>query len=403
MPALIVLLSMVGFIVIAAMRVTDPLLPVLAQDFGMSVGRVGMVVTAFAIPYGLCQLVYGPAGDRYGKLHVVTATLALSALFIFASAFAPGIETLTALRFLSGALMAATVPLSMAFIADNIDYTVRQATLARYLGGLILGQIMGGGLGGVLADLMGWRRIFLLFGVTTAVMAALLWSQTRHRVEPRKDVALTGRALFRPYLEILRDGHARGVLVTVAIEGFLFFGAMAYVGAYIKTRFAVSYTVIGLLLTCFGLGGLVYAAQVRRIIPLLGERGMLIAGALAMACCYSALGFAPAWPWVAPALVGLGFGFYMMHNTLQLRATELAPQARGTAVALFAFSLFAGQGTGVALLGAAIDRVGYQTPFLISGIGIALLGLWYQSRLSTPGSAPDRSPPRVPSPSPADD
>ena len=54
--------------------------------------------------------------------------------------------------------------------------------------------------------------------------------------------------------------------------------------------------------------------------------------------------------WLAvPAIALIGLGFYMLHNTLQTNATQMAPEARGLAVSLFAFALFTGQSVGVAL------------------------------------------------------
>jgi predicted MFS family arabinose efflux permease len=63
-----------------------------------------------------------------------------------------------------------------------------------------------------------------------------------------------------------------------------------------------------------------------------------------------------------------GVGFVLCHTTLQTRATETFPQARGTAVALFAFSLFLGGGVGTALVGIIIDSVGYIATLIASGV-----------------------------------
>jgi MFS family permease len=64
----------------------------------------------------------------------------------------------------------------------------------------------------------------------------------------------------------------------------------------------------------------------------------------------------------------------MFHNTLQTKATEMAPQARGTAIAVFAFSLFMGQAGGVAACGLLISVVGYQWSFVLAGVGLLGLG-----------------------------
>jgi DHA1 family inner membrane transport protein len=70
-----------------------------------------------------------------------------------------------------------------------------------------------------------------------------------------------------------------------------------------------------------------------------------------------------------------GFGFYMMHNTLQARATELAPGARGSTFALFAASMFLGQGIGPPFAGTLSHLAGFQALFISVGIIVAALGL----------------------------
>jgi predicted MFS family arabinose efflux permease len=59
-----------------------------------------------------------------------------------------------------------------------------------------------------------------------------------------------------------------------------------------------------------------------------------------------------------------------MHGTLQTRATELAPQARGTAISLFAFFFFMGQATGPQLLGRILRSNGYGAAFITAGAGL---------------------------------
>ena len=72
----------------------------------------------------------------------------------------------------------------------------------------------------------------------------------------------------------------------------------------------------------------------------------------------------------------------MFHNTLQTKATEMAPQTRGTAIAVFAFSLFMGQASGVAAYGLLINAFGYQWSFMLAGVGLLVLGLWFAGRIS---------------------
>ena len=74
-------------------------------------------------------------------------------------------------------------------------------------------------------------------------------------------------------------------------------------------------------------------------------------------------------------------GLYMLHNTLQTEATQLAPEARGLSVSLFAIMLFTGHSVGVALAGMMIDRWGGAPVFLTAGTGMLSLILWFRIQL----------------------
>jgi predicted MFS family arabinose efflux permease len=57
----------------------------------------------------------------------------------------------------------------------------------------------------------------------------------------------------------------------------------------------------------------------------------------------------------------------LCHTTLQTRATEIIPGARGTALSLFAFSLFLGSGIGSLMFGAALEPLGFAGTFALAG------------------------------------
>jgi predicted MFS family arabinose efflux permease len=87
----------------------------------------------------------------------------------------------------------------------------------------------------------------------------------------------------------------------------------------------------------------------------------------------AALALAPHWAWALPASLLLGLGFYMMHNTLQLNATQMAPERRGAAVAAFASSFFLGQSAGVSLAGWLVGHLGIGAVMSGSALGLLML------------------------------
>jgi predicted MFS family arabinose efflux permease len=388
MPPALLALAAAAFVSGANLRLFDALLPTVAEDFNVPPTTASIVVTAFTLAYGLFQIVHGPLGDRVGKLRVIGGATLIAALASLGCAFAPTLSTLAVLRFATGIGAAAIVPLSLAWIGDNTSYEKRQATLGRFLSFILMGQILGPALGGALAEYVSWRRVFDVMAAVFLVVSVVLFTVDR-RTRPAAFARKTHGSVWRNYAAVLADSWVRTVVLSVFLEGGLFYGAFAYTGAYLKERFDLSYLLIGGMLAGFGLGGVIYSLMVKWLLARLGEKGFVRLGAALMFICMTVLPLLQWWQAMIPVFIVAGFGFYMFHNTLQTRATEMAPQARGTAIAVFAFCLFMGQAGGVAICGIAIRLLHYGWTFVICGAGLALLGYWFAVRIEahrSPGS-----------------
>jgi predicted MFS family arabinose efflux permease len=379
-PVSLGLLGAAAFMVIADARVIDPLLHIIANEFKVGIGSAAVIISAYTIPYGLFQLVYGPLGDRIGKIKVITYALTAFAVGTAVCAFVSNIYLLTLLRFLTGVAAAGIIPITLAYIGDNFPYEERQAAIGRYLSALVMGQILGGSLGGIFGEYVSWRGIFLLFGIVSLIIAGVLWRGTRHLKDGNRSSNQVSGLTLRPYYQLLTQPVARTVIIGVFIEGFCVFGAFAYTGAFLRDRYSLSYVAIGFMLSGFGLGGLIYSRCVKWLVQRLGEIGLIGVGGGLMCIGFLAIALFQNWVLFIPLSMLMGLGFYMMHSTLQTQATELAPEARGTAVALFAFNLFIGQGIGAAVFGRIVDNFGYIYCFIAAGVSLALLSIWLVKR-----------------------
>ena len=94
----------------------------------------------------------------------------------------------------------------------------------------------------------------------------------------------------------------------------------------------------------------------------------------AAAAALGGLAAAPSASLFVGAGLVLGLGFYMVHNTIQTRVTEVAPEARGSAVALHAFHFYVGQSLGPVAVGAASGLFGAGAAFALAGLGMLALG-----------------------------
>ena len=104
--------------------------------------------------------------------------------------------------------------------------------------------------------------------------------------------------------------------------------------------------------------------------------------------CALVLAYTPHWAPAVPASFLAGFGFFMFHNTMQTNATQMAPQARGTAVSLFSSFLFMGQSIGVVVASSLIDRIGTGAVVALGGVCMALEGCLFAWALGRRARAP---------------
>jgi len=378
----ILVLALASFVGAANLRVCDALLPQIAQELAVTVGTAAAMVTAFAVAYGLCQIVVGPLGDARGKLRMVVLGSIWAGVATIIGAAMPSLAPLVVFRFLAGAGAAAVIPLAIAWIGDVVAYERRQAVLAQYISGQILGIVFGQAAGGAFAALIGWRATLMLLGVLHIAAGLLLVGERRRLtvgvptpMPPRwKEAAV---AAYR----VLRQPWPRVVLTSVFIEGMAMFGALAYIGADLHARFEVGLGAVGALLGSFGGGALLFAVSANRLVPRLGQPLLAALGTLVLASSYLTLAIMPALWLAAPAIAGIGLGFYMLHNTLQVNATQMTPEARGLAVSLFALALFIGQSVGVALAAPIVDRYGARPVFAAAAAVLVVIGFWFRRQL----------------------
>ena len=381
----IFLLAIAAFASAATTRICDALLPQLAQEFDVTPGRAAMVVTAYSLTYGLMQPPFGVFGDRFGKYRLILVCCVLSLASTAACAWAPTLNALALARLAAGVAAAGIVPLSLAWLGDTIDYTHRQTTIARFMMGQVSGLIAGQAFGGWFGEMFGWRSTFLvIFAIYVAASIGLFTEMRRNPLTRVESAANGQRSFVAVFSAALARPDVRALLLSTFLEGFFCFGAAAYITTMLHLRFGLTFGQAGLLLASFGLGGLAYALFARRIVPRFGESGVArIAGAL---FCVSFIGLAvaPSPLACAPACLGAGAAYYLLHSVLQVNATQVTPEARGAGMSMFATCFFLGQGAGVAAAAPIVDAWGAAPVFLIAALALPALALWVGARVAQP-------------------
>jgi MFS transporter, YNFM family, putative membrane transport protein len=376
--SMFLVLAACGFASSFSLRLIDPLVLPVAAHFAQATTTAAMLSPAYALPYALSQPFLGPISDRFGRLRCIRICMAGLAAALLLSAVAPTFETLFASRMIAGVFGGGLIPLVLAMLGDAYDMKGRQVAIGRMLFALITGQMLGSVVAGAANEAFGWRSAFAISCLLAALATLLVW--TALRLPPQATAAAGAAPSFRVlYGRVFANPKAKWLYPAVLVEGALFFGFFPYAGLALQAiepgsagdALAVH---VGLVLGAFGIGGLVYALAVRKLIERLGVIRMCVAASLLGAGAYAALAISASWWQAAGAMLVSGLAFYMLHNSLQTEATELAPGARGSAVALFASALFLGQGLGPLMFGPLSRVAGHAGTYVLLALAVVVLG-----------------------------
>lgn len=379
------LISILAFASMAMTRLCDPMLTTLSAEFNVPFQTVTRVISWYAIAYGAMQLIFGPLSEKFGKARIIVGVSFAGAVLSFMAALASDFTFLVWVRVALGAAAAAIIPLSMAWIGDLVTYENRQAVLARLMVATVSGLMAGQALGGYCAEHIGWRWAFGILGTLFLLGATFLFVQVGRSAAARHDASSAAHPLFGHVLQsirLLKLPRVRWVLFVVALEGCLAFGPLSLCPTLLVESFGFTVTSAGFVMMLYGGGGLIYAAFAKRWLQAFGERGLALLGGTLLGLSFLLFAFAQAAVLAEIACALGGLGFYMLHNTLQTQATQMAPEARGSAVALFASLLFIGQSIGVSVSVSIGHLTSLATAFAGASVMLPILGAYIARSLA---------------------
>lgn len=372
------------FVSSMSMRIVDPVVPDIARDMAISAASAALLASAFTFPYALGQPVLGALGDTLGKARIIKISLAVMMLCLLAAAIAPSIDALYAARIIGGAAGGGIIPLAFALVGDRFAMLERQIALSKLLSAIIAGQLTGSVGSGLLASQFGWRvSFFVATALAFVALALTLWQLRPRPITERPPFKLSG--MSNGYRAVFANPRTVVCFTAVFIEGIVVFGLFPYLAVMLEQRGAGGLKEAGFVLAGFALGGFAYTALVRVMLDRLGLLNVMRVGGALAGIGFAALTLGGSWPVEMAVFVVIGVGFYMLHNSLQTQATELAPDARGSAVAAHAFFFFLGQAVGPIAYRIAFDSVGTTGALLIAAIMMTLTGMLTASGLSRRG------------------
>ncbi len=349
------------------------LFAVLMGAFGVDRSILSLAIPAYMFPYAILQLFSGGISDltsRRVSLLVGFGGFGIATVF---AGLAPNFGLFLLAQVLQGATNAFTSPLLMATLGDVVP---RQRT-SRVIGFFNTSNLAGTMLAPLLSGFFGdisWRVPFLVFGVLNWVLTAwfIVWFRTYSQVVPRRSRGDSWRH------EVREMTSALGIrIVWLAALSFLASNAMR--GAvylfpdYLNQSWGINVATAGLILSVYGLAGLLVGPFSGFIMERVGVfRGIAasmigVAGSLVlMGASPSALGF------VAGNFL-LGATGILAWTGLSTLAIDLAPLHRGTASSLFGSARFLAMAVSPLWFTSIYQSISLSSIFYVSAGSAAVL------------------------------
>ena len=356
-------------------RAMEPVLPLVSSDLGVTVATAASLSAAVALTFALVQPILGTAADMFGKARLMIGCLAMLGAANIIGAMATSFEMLFLSRILCGIAAGGTFPIAMSLTSDLVPTAQRQVALSRILAGAMTGNLLGSSAAGVIGDFFGWRGVLVILGLLVTVASVAVWIGFRKGGVSSKKQSVSFTALRDGYRMILANPNARVCFTAVFIEGLCVLGLFPFVAAFLFELGETRASIPGVVIAAFAVGGLFYTMSVSRMLPRFGVRGLMVGGAVVMALQLVVIALGPRWEVQAISFLFMGWGFYSLHGSLQVFSSDLAPEARASALSLHAFCFFMGQAAGPIVYGFGPSHLGKMPTLILSATAILVLGI----------------------------
>ncbi|MHC1943834.1 MFS transporter [Bradyrhizobium sp. UFLA06-06] len=371
MPPALNVITLATFAASLSVRALDPVLPHVAEDFGVSIATAASFAAVFAFTFAAVQPAIGAAADLFGKARLMTICLGLLGVANILGALSTSFPMLFVTRILAGIGSGGVFPVALSLTSDLVGPDKRQLAIGRTLAGSMTGNLLGATASGLIGDFLGWRGVLAVLGGLVIIVALAVAAGFRGAAldrPPRTSL----KALRHGYRTIFTNPNARICYSAVFVEGCCVLGLFPFIASFLFELGETSLSIAGIVIAGFAIGGLLYTLTVSRLLPWMGVRGMMVVGATLVAIQLVGVAFGPHWKLQMAGLLVMGLGFYMIHGCLQVFASELSVEARATALSLHSFFFFMGQTVGPIAYGFGLQHAG-KTATLVSAAAVMVV------------------------------
>lgn len=369
--SLLTILGFMLFFIQGDSFATSPLLIKISEEFNISVSIAGLSAVLYMIPFGLFTLLFGPLGDKFGKLKLITIAAFGTTIFSALSGIAPSFSVLCVFRALNGIFAAAVMPVTMALIGEisNNDSQKLHQSLSKVMGLMFLGGATAPFIGGAIAHFGSWRSVYLFYGFSELLITILIVAKVR--VKTVKNSSVTFKSTYK---DSFKNRRLIALVTIMSVIGFTLLGSFTYLGKYVASNTELTILSVGLILSLYGVGSMLGGRVAPKLHSKLNINGFVIASFIGISSML-AMAFIPNIYVLSIGSLGMGLTFTLIQPKLIALAQGLHPKNRGTVMSLASFNMSFGAGFGALFFGFVIKLFSLNLVYFIAAFILLLLPL----------------------------
>jgi predicted MFS family arabinose efflux permease len=344
------------------------ILPQIAHDLSVGVGRAGLVVSAFSLSYAVGSPLVAALSARWRRSTVIVGGLAVFAAANLLSAVSPTFACLLATRVIAALAAGLVAPACYALASTLGSSHNRGKMLAIVAAGFTSAIVLGVPLGVLIGKYAGWRGSLIFVSILGGIAALALFASG----VPEPDSAGSPPDL-REQLRILRRPETIIVLTPFLIWSIANFGLYTFIAAILGR--ALSATAVPILLLLFGLGCMAGNFIGGTLSDRYGTRWPTIICLVLLICVLASVEPASSSLTAASgAMIGWGICMAALFTLQQQRTIAVNPKQSNLVLALNNSALYFGASVGAVAGGVVISRMSliFLAPM---SAGVAVLGL----------------------------
>ncbi|MFW5453312.1 MFS transporter [Thioalkalivibrio sulfidiphilus] len=359
-------------LVFSALYTPQPLLPVLAEHFGVGEARASLLITVTLLPLAVAPIAYGFLLQKMAARRLLLVSIWLLAASQVVVYFVDRFDVLLGLRLLQGMVIPAMLTGLMTYLGASAGPGRIAQVMAAYVASTVMGGFLGRALSGVIAANFGWRWPFLLLGLATVIAALLL---SRLKSDPPVSFQ---RLRLSAVIEILRQPSFLKIYGVV----FCAFGAFASLLNFLPFRLVelgtgMSESGIGLMYSGYLMGVVVSLISLRLASRIGGTVNAMLVGTLILVTALLFFAASPVWVMFLGMFV-LCSGMFMIHSLAPGVLNQQSGEHRGVVNGLYIAFYYAGGAIGSFLPGFLYHGFGWYVYLGSLALVVGLAGslLW---------------------------